>query len=142
MVGKGKRPRAVPFGVKTGQAIEKYQRLRSRHALAKLPALWLGSKGPLTDSGVAQMLRRRCRTPAWSSSTPTNSATRQHTTGWRWAATRGTYEAVRLAVPPDAQPVRGERRRRRARDAYRRLSPGDQALRHGMRFGCRTLALV
>ncbi len=61
VVGKGRRPRACPFGPKTAQALDRYLRVRARHPLADERWLWLGSKGRFTDSGVAQMLRRRSR---------------------------------------------------------------------------------
>jgi site-specific recombinase XerD len=60
VVGKGRRPRAVPFEVKTAQAIDRYLRLRQRHPHASLPAMWIGSKGRLTDSGLRQLVERRC----------------------------------------------------------------------------------
>jgi site-specific recombinase XerD len=61
VLGKGNRGRACPFGAKTGEAIRRYQRLRARHPMATAtPRLWLGKKGPFTDSGVRQMLERRC----------------------------------------------------------------------------------
>ena len=46
VVGKGRRPRRVAFGAKTGQALDKYLRLRSRHPQASSPTLWLGRRGP------------------------------------------------------------------------------------------------
>ena len=61
VVGKGSRPRAVPFGTKTSRALDRYLSARQVHLQARTPALWLGAKGPLTDSGIAQMIRRRCR---------------------------------------------------------------------------------
>jgi Phage integrase family len=45
-VGKGSRPRSVPFGVKTGQAIERYLRARRRHKFAHLPHCRLASRAP------------------------------------------------------------------------------------------------
>jgi site-specific recombinase XerD len=59
VLGKGRRPRACPFGAKTAQALDRYLRERSRHDAAHLPWLWLGHKGRLSDSGVLQMIRRR-----------------------------------------------------------------------------------
>ena len=60
VVGKGSRPRAVPFGSRTGTALDRYLRERAKHKLAKLPNLWIGARGgPMTESGIAQMLRRR-----------------------------------------------------------------------------------
>lgn len=39
--GKGRRPRSVPFGVRTAQALSRYLRERSRHSFAKAPNLSL-----------------------------------------------------------------------------------------------------
>lgn len=57
--GKGDKIRVVPFGAKTGQAIDRYLRLRVRHRSAALPAMWLGLRGVMTASGLEQMLARR-----------------------------------------------------------------------------------
>jgi site-specific recombinase XerD len=54
-------PRAVPMSATTGGALARYVRERNGHAHAGAEALWLGSKGRLGDSGIAQMLARRCR---------------------------------------------------------------------------------
>src|SRR3954451_2883361 len=61
VLGKGRRERALPFGQKTGVAIDRYLRVRARHAHAGLDWLWLGERGRLSPSGVAQMLLRRGR---------------------------------------------------------------------------------
>jgi integrase/recombinase XerC len=42
VLGKGRRPRAVPFGAKTTAALDRYLRVRGRHKVAAEPALWLG----------------------------------------------------------------------------------------------------
>jgi integrase/recombinase XerC len=42
VVGKGRRPRTVPFGARTAQALDRYLRLRRQHARADRPNLWLG----------------------------------------------------------------------------------------------------
>jgi site-specific recombinase XerD len=61
VLGKGRRPRAIPYGHKTGQALTRYLRARMKHQHAKLTdTLWLAQKGALTDNGLAQMLERRC----------------------------------------------------------------------------------
>jgi integrase len=51
VLGKGSRPRACPFGNKIGRALGRY--LRGE------PALWLGKRGPLTETGLTPMLWRR-----------------------------------------------------------------------------------
>jgi site-specific recombinase XerD len=54
--------RVVPISPSTGEAMARYLRARSSHpAGTKSDALWLGGKGPLRDSGVSQLLARRCR---------------------------------------------------------------------------------
>jgi integrase len=53
--------RVVPISPSTGEAMARYLRARSSHPAAKSDALWLGGKGPLRDSGVSQLLARRCR---------------------------------------------------------------------------------
>jgi site-specific recombinase XerD len=60
VMGKGGRGRAVPFGHNAGTALDRYLRERAKHKLARLPDLWVGGRGgPMTDSGITQMLRRR-----------------------------------------------------------------------------------
>ena len=61
VVGKGRRPRACPFGVRTAQALDRYLRARSRHQRSDLPPLWLGANGrtAMTDNGIGQMIRKR-----------------------------------------------------------------------------------
>jgi integrase/recombinase XerD len=53
--------RIIPFTVATGRAVTAYLRVRRSHRLAHLPALWLGTRGrgPMTGSGIYQMVKRR-----------------------------------------------------------------------------------
>lgn len=57
----GPRRRAVPLGVKSTRAIDRYLRERRRHPYAELPQLWLGDRGrpSLGEAGVKRMLERR-----------------------------------------------------------------------------------
>ena len=59
VTGKGRRRRAVPIGAKATAALDRYVRLRGSHAHHRSPALWLGQKGPLTSSGLRQVIQRR-----------------------------------------------------------------------------------
>jgi len=43
--GKGGKARRVPFGPRTGSAIDRYLRARRRDRLAATPPLWLGDRG-------------------------------------------------------------------------------------------------
>lgn len=63
VMGKGRRPRVIPFGAKTGQAISRYLRVRNRQTQAALPWLWLGStgQGAMTHEGIRAVLTRRAK---------------------------------------------------------------------------------
>jgi site-specific recombinase XerD len=62
IVGKGRRPRVVPFGAQAGKVLMLYVRkARPGHPDARSEWVWLGRKGRLSDSGIAQMLQRRAR---------------------------------------------------------------------------------
>jgi site-specific recombinase XerD len=58
------------MGAKTLKAVDGYLRARARHKDAHLEALWLSKKGPLTGSGIRQMLKRRCTESAIPIITP------------------------------------------------------------------------
>lgn len=60
VLGKGSRLRVVALVPVVAEAIDRYLRVRRKHRLAHLPALWLGTRGPLTDNGLRQLLERRC----------------------------------------------------------------------------------
>jgi site-specific recombinase XerD len=61
VLGKGRRPQALPIGRKTAQALDRYLRARECHRLAHLAQLWIGRNGPMTPSGVDQVVHDRAR---------------------------------------------------------------------------------
>jgi site-specific recombinase XerD len=62
VTGKGDKQRTVRFTYDTARALDRYSRERARHPMARVPALWLGVRGgPMTASGVYQMIERRGR---------------------------------------------------------------------------------
>lgn len=61
VVGKGRRPRAVPVAVKTARALDRYQRMRRQHKHAKAEGLWLGQRGALSADGIDNILRNRAQ---------------------------------------------------------------------------------
>jgi site-specific recombinase XerD len=127
VLGKGRRPRTVPFSNKTAQSIDRYLRLRGRHQYATLPELWLGAKGRLTESGVTQIVRRRCHQAGLDRLHPHQF---RHTAAHNWLAAGGNEG--------DAMRIFGWRSRQmlnrygssvadeRAQDAARRLALGDR----------------
>jgi site-specific recombinase XerD len=94
VMGKGSRLRSVPFGNKTAQATERYLRSRRKHTSAGLEYLWLGTKGRLTDSGVTQVVRRRCREAGLERLHPHQF---RHTAAHNWLAAGGNEgDAMRI----------------------------------------------
>ena len=61
--GKGGKTRTVKISHDAARAVDRYLRVRARHAQAHRPQLWLGvnNRGPLTASGIYQVIARRGR---------------------------------------------------------------------------------
>lgn len=96
VMGKGRRPRAIPYGHRTGQALTRYLRVRGKHPQAKYTdALWLAQKGTLTANGLAQALARRCTEAGIDKIKPHQL---RHTAADRWLSESGGDEtsAMRL----------------------------------------------
>lgn len=128
VVGKGSRPRAVPFGPKCSTVLDRFRRLRSRHPQASSSnALFLGPKGGLTASGIAQVLRRRCDQAGIGRLHPHQL---RHTAAHAWLAAGGNEtDAMRIFGWKSRQMLNrygASNADERARDAYRRLLPGDR----------------
>ncbi len=61
--GKGRKTRTVKISHDAARSLDRYLRVRARHAQAYRPQLWLGvnNRGPMTASGIYQVIVRRGR---------------------------------------------------------------------------------
>ncbi len=61
VMGKGRKPRTVFYGVTTARVLDRYLRARDRHKDARYTdRLWLGKRGPMTRFGIRDVLEKRC----------------------------------------------------------------------------------
>lgn len=124
---KFNRVRNCPFGRKAALALDRYLRMRAGHALVELPDLWLGRNGPMTESGVYQVVRDRAAEAGYAG---VYTHLWRHNFAHMWLASGGQEsDLMRLAGWKSRQMLQrygASAADERAREAYQQRSPGDR----------------
>lgn len=127
VVEKGSKARRIPFGIKTAVALDRYLRLRRKHKFGHLTEVWVHRKGAMKRSGVQTMIRRRAQIAGVAHTHPhafrhtaahemkmagASDDVLMELFGWKSAEMAARYGKSAAAA--------------RAREAHRKLSPGDR----------------
>lgn len=127
IIGKGRKPRSVPFGAKTGRALDRYRRVRGSHRHKDNPKFFLTQRGGFSRDGIDDMLRRR----AIQAGVDNLHAHRfRHTAAHRWLAAGGQERDLMRLMGWSSDAMLSHygssAADERAHDAHRRMKLGDR----------------
>lgn len=130
VTGKGNRTRHVAYGDKTANALDRYLRKRNEHPKWDDPTFWLGKRGRMTPSGLAQAIAERSAQAGLGRINPHRF---RHT--WTHMMMSSGMTDTNLQTlggwdsPQMLQIYGATMREQRAVQAYRNLSPVDRLTR-------------
>lgn len=126
VTGKGDRGRVLRLTAKTVKALDRYLRIRTSHAHAEEPWLWLGKRGRMRESGIQQTVRKIGEDAGVERVYPHRF---RHTAAHEWLASGGSEgDAMRLFGWRSREMLArygASAADERARDAHDRLAPGE-----------------
>jgi site-specific recombinase XerD len=128
VTGKGRKSRLCSFGAKTMRALDVYVNFaRKHHPHSALPALWLSQRGALSSPGVMDIVKRRAQQAGVPGVHPHLF---RHQFAHAWLAGGGQEQDLMVLAGWQSRAMLGRysasAATERAREAYKRLSPGDK----------------